>query len=163
RRNNVTEARFMRNVWRRGEWAVSAVVAMLAIPSATWASETAPIRHAEIPGDYRSTSGTPKLFVRGDDGEALGRLDRGRLVLRAIDYGSFRLVFVKDEALELLSDPTLSRVEVRDDLDLVGINGWNVDGLAGEPRDLPAARRQAPALFDRQLYVVQFVGPTRDV
>ncbi|MBI1850852.1 MAG: proprotein convertase P-domain-containing protein [Planctomycetes bacterium] len=147
-------------MWRRSESTLLALV--FAASTMAWANETVQIRRAEIPDDYRSSSGVHKLFVNSADGAALSRLTQLGAIERTIDYGSFRLVFVNDDGLGALAEPALAGVALRDDLDLVGLNGWNLDTRVGEPRDLAASRRQQPALFDRQLYVVQFVGPMRD-
>lgn len=119
------------------------------------------VRQAEIPDGFVSASGSHKFLVPAGDPETLSRLESLEGVSRTIDYGSFRLLVAGDAALD---DPVLAAAgaTLRDDLDLVSLNGWLVDGRVGEPKDLPAARRQEPAAFDEQLYLVQFVGPTKD-
>ncbi|MBI3845533.1 MAG: HYR domain-containing protein, partial [Planctomycetes bacterium] len=136
--------------------------AVFAAPLSAQASNTDDVRNAELPESHLSGAGIHKLFVLADDASAMTRLGELGAVERTIDYGSFRLVFVNDDGLSALSEPALARVVLRDDLDLIGINGWNIDSRVGEPRDVAASRRQQPALYDRQLYVVQFVGPMRE-
>ena len=119
-------------------------------------------RRALLPETHRSSSGVHKLLVFDDDDSALERLVSAGTVLRTIDYGGFRLLLVDEEAMGILGEPVLQRVRVRDDFDLVALNGWTIDTRIGEPSDLPTNRVQAGALFDWQLYVVQFVGPPRE-
>src|SRR5262245_35685093 len=83
-------------------------------------------RGAELPDSHVSGSGIHKLFVDSDDDAAMARLAERGAILRILDYRSFRLVLVNDDGLAAIGEPALARVVLRDDLDLVGINGWNV-------------------------------------
>jgi len=119
-------------------------------------------QRAEIPERYESAFGTHKLLLRAEDRPALDRLRGLGAVERQIDYGSLRLVVVNDRAIGRLREAVLSQAVLRDDFDLVAINRWLIDTRVGEPRDLPWDRMDAPGRYERQLYVVQFVGPAKD-
>lgn len=142
---------------------IAAVAAVAGFASAFGAAtgETT-LRRATLASDHISSSGIHKLVVSADDTTALVRLTEQGRVQRSIDYGSYRLLLVDDDTLGLLADPTLHRVQLRDDLDLIGLNGWTIDTRVGEPPDLPTVRMQDPAIFPWQLYVVQFVGTLRE-
>ncbi len=140
---------------------VLGVLALWLLPSGRASDSPMLERDGGLPLTHLSGAGVHKLLVSTDDRPALERLTTAGVVLRTYDYGSFRLLLVGEAALALLSDPVLADAVLRDDLDLVGLNGWTIDTRVGEPFDLPAERQQAPAQFDWQLYVVQFAGPTR--
>ncbi|HEU5180674.1 MAG TPA: proprotein convertase P-domain-containing protein [Candidatus Polarisedimenticolia bacterium] len=107
-------------------------------------------------------SGAHKLLVLAEDRAAMDRLAGLGAVQRQIDYGSFRLLVVSDRAVPALSEKALGRAQVRDDFDFVGVNRWSFDTREGEPRDLPVNRLDRPGVYERQLYLVQFVGPAKD-
>ncbi len=138
----------------RWMWVVSLVAPALASAN--------DVRHAVMRDDHVSASGTHKLFVRSDDTPALERLTALGSIEQTIDYESFRLVLVDEGGFRAIGEPALSRVVLRDDLDLFVLNDWVIDTRVGEPADLPASLRQEAGTFERQLYVVQFVGPTKD-
>ncbi|MBI1850543.1 MAG: S8 family serine peptidase [Planctomycetes bacterium] len=140
------------------------VVAAWAMVSLENAGASAPhlTAKAVLPeaGSVTSRSGLHKVLIPRAASPALDSLRAMGSVRRSIDYGTFRLLVVGDDALPLVE--SLREATLRDDLDQIAINRWVVDGREGEPSDLPEAERQQPALFDPQLAVVQFVGPARD-
>jgi len=117
-----------------------------------------PVR-AEIPADHASEAGPHKLLLMSSDRPALDRLAALGVVQRQVDYGSFQLVVVDDRAIPALGEKELSGASLRDDLDLVAVNRWLIDTRFGEPKTLPPDRLDAPGIHDRQIYLVQFVGP----
>ncbi len=136
------------------------VVSTRPAPNQLRASAERLVRQAEIPEGFVSPSELHKLLVATDDAESAARADGVPGVRRTVDYGSFRLLVVDDATL---GDPALEGAALRDDLDLFVLNGWLVDGRTGEePAGLPADRLESPGVHDRQLYAIQFVGPTRD-
>lgn len=120
-----------------------------------------PLR-AEIPSGHVHAAGLHKLLVRSDDRAGLDRLAALGVIDRQVDYGSFRMVVVRDAAVPALGESTLARVTVRDDFDLIAVNRWLIDTRMGEPSNLPADRLDTPGLFPRQIYIVQFEGPVKD-
>ena len=121
-----------------------------------------PPARAVVPDQPTHEGGTHKLLVRTEDRPALDRLSALGVVNRRIDYGSLQLLVVGDRAIPALGEAALARATLRDDMDLVAVNRWLIDTRRGEPADLPWDRLDTPGRYDRQLYLVQLVGPARD-
>jgi subtilisin-like proprotein convertase family protein len=134
-------------------------ILVLAVGSA--GSGSPPGRGEDPPGALHP-SGAHKLLVLTSDSPALARLADLGVVNRQIDYGSFQLLTVADRAVPALSEKAFAGVTVRDDFDLVTVNRWTLDTREGEPKDLPGNRLGRPGVYERQLYLVQFVGPAKD-
>lgn len=151
---------------RSGPIRLAAGLALLlaapALLAVVLAQSAATAERAAIPAARVHESGSHKLFVRSDDAQAVERLAGLAVIERRIDYGSFQMLVVSDRAIPSLGEPALARVTVRDDNDLVAVNRWLIDTRQGEPADLPADRLDAPGIHDRQLYLVQFIGPAKD-
>ena len=138
-----------------------ALSAMTAFAVGPGGQETPPTR-AEIPAALVHPGGVHKLLLRTDDAPALDRLTSLGVIQFRLDYGDFQLLVVSDRAIPALAEKELSGATVRDDFDLVAANRWLIDTRYGEPTDLPWDRLDAPGRLDRQLYLVQFVGPVKD-
>jgi len=106
-----------------------------------------------------------KLFINADDFATYNELQSHSAVKSEVDYGSFKMVVVDDQPIgrEALSS---MRDKIRDDQNLIAINGYMIDTTTGEavldrvPNDL----RQTDMAGDRPnggLYLVQFVGPIK--
>jgi subtilisin-like proprotein convertase family protein len=121
-----------------------------------------PAGRGEDPALTMHPSGTHKLLVPTEERPALDRLAALGVVQRQIDYASFQLLVVGDRAVAALTEKALSRAQLRDDFDFVAVNRWILDTREGEPKDLPVDRLDRPGIYERQLYVVQFVGPSKD-
>jgi len=114
--------------------ALVVLIALFFVPFDLGTTQPAPsIREAPLPDSYRSSSGVHKLIVLDRDGSARERLVSEGTVLRTIDYGGFALLFVNDATMDLLTEPSLKPVRVRDDFDLIGLNGWTIDTRLGCP------------------------------
>ena len=152
---------------RRGGWRwLSGLAGLTALSAMSFAvgsgGPASPPGGGDDPASIVHPSGSHKLLVLTEDRAALDRLAGLGAVQRQIDYGSFRLLVVSDRAVGALSEKALARAQVRDDFDFVGVNRWSFDTREGEPKDLPVNRLDPPALYERQLYLVQFVGPAKD-
>jgi subtilisin-like proprotein convertase family protein len=144
---------------------LAAGLALLVVPAllaVALAQAPATAGRAAIPPGHVHDSGTHKIFVASGDRQALRRLEALGVIERQVDYGSYRMVLVSDRAIGALGDRDLSGVLVRDDNDLVAVNRWLIDTRIGEPSDLPADRLDSPGIHERQIYLVQFVGPAKD-
>ena len=125
-----------------------------------------------LPQSYLNQNHLHKLIINNEDSEIYGQLERANAIRSTIDYGSFKLVVVDEEALggrvALQSLP----VAPRDEQNLIVLNGILLDTSNQQPlaRELPATLRQtrmAEALSRRYapeggLYIVQFAGPVQD-
>ena len=152
---------------RRGGWRwLSGLAGLTALSALSFAvgsgGPVSPPGRGDDPAATLHPSGVHKLLVPAEDRAAMDRLAGLGVVQRDIDYGSFRLLMVSDRAVGALSEKALARAQVRDDFDFVGVNRWSIDTREGEPKDLPANRLDRPAVYERQLYLVQFVGPAKD-
>ncbi|HET8946258.1 MAG TPA: proprotein convertase P-domain-containing protein [Candidatus Polarisedimenticolia bacterium] len=121
-----------------------------------------PPGRAVLPEQALHDAGAHKVLVRTAEQPALDRLTGLGVVKRRVDYGSLQLLVVDDRAVPALREPALANVTIRDDMDFVAVNRWLIDTRVGEPADLPWDRLDTPGRFDRQLYLVQMVGPARD-
>jgi len=138
-----------------------ALSAMMVFAAGSGGQGTPPPR-AEIPAALVHPGGVHKLLLSTGDAPALDRLASLGVIQRQMDYGDFQLLVVSDQAIPALTEKALSGVTVRDDFDLVAANRWLIDTRDGEPKDLPWDRLDTPGRHDRQLYIVQFVGPPKD-
>ncbi len=138
-----------------------ALAAMMAFAAGPGGEGTLPPR-AEIPAALVHPGGVHKLLLGTGDAPALDRLMSLGVIQLRLDYGAFQLLVVSDRAIPALTEKVLSGVTVRDDFDLVAANRWLIDTRYGEPKDLPLDRLDTPGRLDRQLYLVQFVGPPKD-
>ncbi len=146
--------------WLTGLAGLTGLSAMLAFAIGSGGPASSAGR--EDPAATVHPSGAHKLLVLAEDRAAMDRLAGLGAVQRLIDYGSFRLLVVSDRAVPALPEKALARAQVRDDFDFIGVNRWSFDTREGEPKNLPANRLERPGLYERQLYLVQFVGPAKD-
>lgn len=135
-------------------------------------------RGAAIPsadgGDqgYTNTSSVHKLIVGNGDVEIYNELASRRAIVDEIDYGSFKLIRVNELALGGRDSFSALSLPVRDDQDLINLNGFVFDTNQPEllRAELPADLRQtdmATAIAtgsapEGGLYIVQFAGPIKD-
>jgi hypothetical protein len=114
-----------------------------------------------------------KVFVSAEDTSLYNELLSRNAVTDEVDYGSFKMVVIDEQAIGGKSALINLRDHVRDDQDLIAINGYILDTTGGELtlNKIPTDLRQtnmADALANKGvpprggLYIVQFVGPIKD-
>lgn len=125
-----------------------------------------------LPQTYINNTSRHKLILGGEDISVYNNLLSKNAIVSEIDYGSFKLVTVDEEAVggraELLALP----VAVRDEQDLIPINGYvldtsdptaTYDRLPLELRRPDGTQLMAARIQPRGgLYIVQFAGPVQD-
>ncbi len=124
-----------------------------------------------IPESYMNTEALHKLIINAEDTQVYNQLIASNAITDEINYGSFRLVVVNEQAvggrtaLQALATP-------RDEQNLIALNGFILDTTNPQATygQLPTNLRQtemADALArgtgaDGGLYIVQFAGPVQD-
>lgn len=113
-----------------------------------------------------------KLLIGTEDFAVYNELARRGAIVGEIDYGSFKLVQVSEQAMGGRDSLVALSLPVRDDQDLINLNGFVLDTNQPEllSAQLPGELRQtdmADALENGGapkggLYVVQFAGPIKD-
>jgi hypothetical protein len=125
-----------------------------------------------VANSYINNHSRHKLILRSEDIDVYNDLISKAAIVEEIDYGSFKLVIVDEDAaggraaLRALSAP------VRDDENLILFNGYHLDTTHPEVTyaRIPGDLRQTDminAVYSRSrprggLYIVQFVGPIKD-
>ncbi len=127
----------------------------------------------EAPPESYINDGTQhKMFLDASDAQTYAALKEKNAVIGEIDYGSFRLVVVDEQALGGRSELEQLRVAVRDDQNLIALNGYILDTTNPDAvySQLPAELRQSDisgisaqsGRARKGLFIVQFVGPIKD-
>jgi hypothetical protein len=135
-------------------------------------SQDLSIQRAEADRGYINNGSVHKLIIGNDDTSAYNELASRGAIIDEIDYGSFKLIRVNEQAAGGRGSFSALSVPVRDDQDLINLNGIMLD--TNEPEvlsaQLPANLRQtdmADAITKGTeplggFYVVQFAGPIKD-
>ncbi len=121
------------------------------------------------PENFVAKSHFHRVLVRPGDA-ALDWLTARDAVVWAEDYGGFQLVLVDSRRTGGLAGLQALGVEIRDELTLVDLNGYLLDGAdelvtAGTLASIPGELRAPiapPADGERRLRIVQFTGPVKD-
>lgn len=121
---------------------------------------------------YISSSSRHKLILSSEDSSIYDDLIGKGAVVERIDYGSFSLVIVDEEAAGGRAAFKALRVPVRDDQNLILFNNYVLDSSNPEASyvKLPGDLRQTDMIEATArgsqphggLYIVQFVGPILD-
>ncbi|MBO0797401.1 MAG: S8 family serine peptidase [Blastocatellia bacterium] len=127
-----------------------------------------------LPQTHFNQSGTHKLIIDTDDASAnavYNDLAGHNAIRKEIDYGSYKLIFVDQDAA---GGPDVMRgmpVSWRDDMNMIAISGYLIDTSNPKPlaQELPADLRQqkmANAIASGTaptagLFLVQFAGPIK--
>jgi hypothetical protein len=128
-----------------------------------------------LPQTYFNQTRFHKLIINSrnvEDAAVYNQLAQAGAIRTEVDYGSFRLVVVDEQAVGGPAALRAMRVAPRDEQNLIALNGYVIDTSNPQPlsKELPAdlklsrmaaARGQntAPA---GGLYLVQFIGPIQD-
>jgi len=107
---------------------------------------------------YRSHSSTHKVIVQASEPELRDSiLSEGGSIIE--DYGAFALMSASREAADRVSTQSMSGSSARDDLNLLLLRAGAFDTTEGEVATATALGESDFA--DKQLYLVQFVGPIK--
>jgi hypothetical protein len=125
-----------------------------------------------LPQTYLNQNRLHKLIINEKERGVYDRLARANAIRNEIDYGSYKLVVVDEEAVGGRALLQVMPVALRDEQNMIVFNGYLIDTsnpqpLSKEaPEDLKlsrmseaAARGVAPG---KGLYVIQFIGPIQD-
>jgi hypothetical protein len=125
-----------------------------------------------LPQSFINDSTYHKLMLSDQDRAVYDSLAARSAIVEEFDYGSFRVVVVDEKALGGRDSLAALGVAVRDDQNLIALNGYILDTTdpAATQRQLPADLRQVDmsdslaggASPRGGLYLVQFAGPIQD-
>ena len=137
-------------------------------PTASDPTPTAPEANA-IPGNSLGSGPLHKIWLRSDEESALLRLQATGSLVRLYDYGSFRVAVVDDRLAGGGAFLRGGEWTLRDEQNLIALNGHVLDGTQPEPTLsslAPSERFSQPGRTEldptAELYLVQFEGPVRD-
>lgn len=146
---------------------------LLAAGVPAWANEpqASPITGVStaIPDQHVTNGAFHRLLVAKDD-PALAVIERLDAAVQVEDYGSFLLVIVNEVALGGRDGLLALGPIVHDELGIVNVNGYQLDGAdpvatAQTIATIPLDLRQStlpPADGESRLWIVQFTGPVKD-
>ena len=122
--------------------------------------------------EYIHSGSRHKLILDADEKAVYAELLGRNAIIDEVDYGSFKLVMIDERALGGRDQLRAMSIPVRDDQDLITLNGYILDTTNPEAtyRLLPQGLRKGDmaAAVERGasprggLYIVQFVGPVKD-
>jgi hypothetical protein len=134
--------------------------------------ESAQIVFDAIPQSYTNETSRHKLMIGADETQVYSELLSKNAILDEINYGSFKVVVVDEQAVGGRAALQSLATAVRDDQYLIALNGYILDTSSPDTtfRQLPADLRQtdmtealARGTQPRGgLYLVQFAGPIKD-
>jgi hypothetical protein len=93
-----------------------------------------------LPQKHLNRNRLHKLIIRSEDAAAYGELARRNAVRREIDYGSFKLVVVDEDAMGGRDALQSMQIIPSDEWDMIWLNGYLIDTSAQQPlsKELPA-------------------------
>jgi hypothetical protein len=125
-----------------------------------------------LPQTYLNPNRLHKLIISDEEGDIYNRLARTNAIRNEVDYGSYKLVVVDEEAVGGRAALQAMPVALRDEQNMIIFNGYLIDTSSPQPlsKEAPeelklsrmseaAARAASPG---RGLYVIQFIGPIQD-
>jgi subtilase family protein/BACON domain-containing protein len=125
-----------------------------------------------LPQTYLNPNRLHKLIISDKEGDIYGRLARANAIRNEVDYGSYKLVVVDEEALGGRAALQATPVAFHDEQNMIIFNGYLIDTSAAQPlsKELPedlkfsrmsqaTAKAASPG---KGLYVIQFIGPVQD-
>jgi Subtilase family/Viral BACON domain len=126
----------------------------------------------QLPGTYLNQNRQHKLMIKDAETTIYNRLARANAIRQEIDYGSYKLAMVDEQAIGGRTALQELPVASRDDQNMMVLNGYLIDTSNPQPlsEELPVnlkRSRMSAALTGaappgKGLYIVQFVGPTKD-
>ncbi len=125
-----------------------------------------------MPQTYLNRHRSHKLIINNRDESVYQELAKAKAIRQEINYGSYKLVVIDEDAAGGRAAIEALQVAPRDDQNMIVFNGYLLDTSDAQPLStaLPAnlsRSRMSAALAgtaapSRGLYVVQFVGPIQD-
>jgi Subtilase family/Viral BACON domain len=122
-----------------------------------------------MPQTYLNPNRLHKLIISDKERDIYDRLAGASAIRNEVDYGSYKLVVVDEEAVGGRSALQAMPVALRDEQNMIVFNGYLIDTSAPQPLSKEApeelrlsrmseatARGAAPG---KGLYVIQFIGP----
>src|SRR5215510_14146964 len=125
-----------------------------------------------LPQNHLNQNRLHKLIINRNEAAVYNQLAQQNAIRDEIDYGSFKLVVVDQEAVGGRAALQAMRITPSDEQNMIALNGYLIDTSAPQPlaKELPADLKQSRMLEARAgrynpgggLYIVQFAGPIRD-
>jgi hypothetical protein len=125
-----------------------------------------------LPQSYLNQNRLHKLIINKEDAATYNRLAQRNAIRSEVNYGSFRLVVVDEEAVGGRAALQAMQIAPRDDQNMIALNGYVIDTSNAQPlsKEPPAdlkVSRMAQARAQNTapgggLYIVQFIGPVQD-
>ncbi|MGH9767396.1 MAG: S8 family serine peptidase, partial [Blastocatellia bacterium] len=125
-----------------------------------------------LPQNYLNQNRLHKLIINSEDAAVYDQLARQNAIRDEIDYGSFRLVVVDEEAVGGRAALQAMQITPSDEQNMIALNGYVIDTSNPQPlsKELPADLKQSRMAQARGggynpgggLYIVQFAGPIQD-
>jgi hypothetical protein len=126
----------------------------------------------ELPRTHLNKNRLHKLMITDQDLDVYNELARAGAIRNEVDYGSYKLIVVDEEAAGGRAVLESMPVAPRDDQNMMVFNGYLIDTSEPQPlsRELPARLKQSrmsaalagEARPERGIYIVQFIGPIQD-
>lgn len=156
-------------------WASWSVLLPVLLAPLAWSqtgaspSAASPTPPEAIPESYLATGPLHRVIVQADD-PALAQLIARDAVRASEDYGSYFLLTVDARRVGGPAGLRSLGVEIQDELSLVNLNGYLLDGADATKTQatlsaIPAALRATtapPADGESRLRIVQFIGPVKE-
>jgi Subtilase family/Viral BACON domain len=125
-----------------------------------------------LPQTYLNPNRLHKLIISDRERDIYDRLARANAIRNEIDYGSYKLIVVDEEAVGGRAALQAMPVAIRDEQNMIIFNGYLLDTsnpqpLAKEPpADLKLSRMSeavaGAAAPGKGLYIIQYIGPVQD-
>lgn len=125
-----------------------------------------------LPTTFLNQNRLHKLILNNDEIGVYNDLAQRGAIREEVNYGSFRMLVVDQEALGGRAAMQSLPVAARDEQNLIVLNGYVLDTTNAEPlsKEPPADLRQTQMAMARKnflrpgggMYVVQFIGPIQD-
>src|SRR5262245_29334474 len=125
-----------------------------------------------LPQSHLNQNRLHKMIINSEETDVYDQLKRQNAIRDEIDYGSFKLVVVDEEAVGGRAALQAMRITPSDEQNMIALNGYVIDTSAPQPlsKDLPADLKQSRMAQARAgrynpgggLYIVQFAGPIQD-
>lgn len=135
------------------------------------ADQSVPLMDA-IPQGFINGTSRHKLMISESDADTYSLLQSKNAIIDEVDYGSFKLVVVNETALGGRAALQALPVAVHDEQNMIALNGYILDTTNPQATyrllssDLSinsyATSKDKGVPPSQGLYIVQFVGPTRD-
>ncbi|HKQ72363.1 MAG TPA: S8 family serine peptidase [Blastocatellia bacterium] len=125
-----------------------------------------------LPQNHLNQNRLHKIIINREESDVYDQLAQQNAIRDEIDYGSFKLVVVDEEAAGGRDVLQAMRIAPSDEQNMIALNGYVIDTSALQPlsKELPADLKQSRMAQARAgrynpgggLYIVQFAGPIRD-